>query len=69
MNMAVRELTGTELNIGKISPSLELGIMEFPEVFGLVKRKKSKKFGKYTFYFYPVTEIADMVGTWYNAPG
>lgn len=65
LNMAVRELTGTELNVGKSSQesqSMELGIMELPEVFGMIKRKKSKKFGKYTFYFYPVTEIADMVG-------
>lgn len=65
LNMAVRELTGTELNLGESareSQGMELGIMELPEVFGVIKRKKSKKFGKYTFYFYPVIEIADMVG-------
>lgn len=65
LNMAVRELTGTELNFGKStqeSQSMELGIMDLPEVFGVIKRKRSKKFGKYTFYFYPVIEIADMVG-------
>ena len=65
LNMAVRELTGTELNFGKSpqeSQSMELGIMDLPEIFGVIKRKKSKKFGKYMFYFYPVIEIADMIG-------
>ena len=65
LNMVVRELTGTELNLDKSSQEtkgMELGIMELPEVFGMIKRKHSKKFGKYTFYFYPVTEIADRLG-------
>ena len=38
LNMAVRELTGTELNIGKALQDLELGIMELPEVFGKIGR-------------------------------
>lgn len=62
LNIAVKDLTGTELNLTQISTGEPPELMTLPEIFGTIKRSKAKKIGKYTFRFYPMLYIADSIG-------
>ena len=63
LNMAVKELTGSEFNFENIEPSaVDSDVMKLPEVVGFIKQKKMKKFGSLQLDFYPAEHIANRIG-------
>lgn len=68
LNMAVRDLTGTEINLTPSKPTAALTLMDLPEVFGAITKRKTKRyqsqFGKFfSIQLIPVQEVADTLGT------
>ena len=64
LNMAVRDLTGTEINLTPSKPTAALTLMGLPEVFGAITKRNTKRyqsqFGKFfSIQLIPVQEIAD----------
>ncbi len=62
LNIAIRDLTGTELNLIPAQNTQVQGLMDLPETIGTIKKGKSKKYGKNSVQFYTLSEIADMAG-------
>lgn len=67
LDMAVRDLTGTGLNLTPVTDTREVSLMDLPEAIGVLKKGTRKKFsgtfgGHMTVQFYTLTEIADMAG-------
>ena len=66
LSIAVKDLTGTELNMERpVSQKCQvLGLMDLPEVVGVVKKGKTESFGrgKGSVRFYSLLEIADALG-------
>ncbi len=63
LSIAVRDLTGTELNLECAVPQKcqAVSLMDLPEVFGTIKKGKARSFGrgKGSVQFYSLLEIAD----------
>ena len=61
LSIAVKDLTGTELNWSAPQKCQAVGLMDLPEVFGVLKKGKTKNFGrgKGSVQFYCILEIAD----------
>ena len=63
LSIAVKDLTGTELNLDcHIQQKCQaIGLMDLPEVFGVLKKGKVENFGrgKGSVRFYSLLEIAD----------
>ena len=63
LSIAVKDLTGTELNLECLVPEKcqAIGLMDLPEVFGTIKKGNVKSFGrgKGSVQFYSLLEIAD----------
>ena len=63
LSIAIRDLTGTELNLECSVPQKcqAVSLMDLPEVFGILKKGKVKSFGrgKGSVRFYSPLEIAD----------
>lgn len=64
LSLAVRDLTGTELNLYAQQKCQVLGLNELPEVFGFIKKGKAKNLGrgKGMVQFYSLLEISDILG-------
>ena len=61
LSMAIKDLTGTELNLSAPQKCQAVSLMDLPEVFGVLKKGKTKNFGrgKGSVQFYCLLEIAD----------
>ena len=64
LSIAVKDLTGTELNWSAPQKCQVLGLMDLPEVLGVIKKGKLKNFGrgKGSVKLYSLLEISDMLG-------
>ena len=61
LSIAVKDLTGTDLNWSAPQKCQAVSLMDLPEVFGVLKKGKTKSFGrgKGSVQFYCILEIAD----------
>lgn len=61
LSIAVKDLTGTELNVSARQECHATALTDLPEVFGVLKKGKTRNFGrgKGSVQFYCLLEIAD----------
>ena len=64
LDIAVRDLTGTSLNLTPPAPMLvsAVGLMDLPETVGALKKGRTKKARGSTVAYHTLSEIADLAG-------